>query len=56
MYTTHKITNTSANKISNRIVKEYRCMNCSKIIMNPEGDMYSKRFCSAKCFDTYMEK
>ncbi|MFH1390772.1 MAG: hypothetical protein ABIH20_00490 [Candidatus Diapherotrites archaeon] len=52
MYTTNKLTKISMN----RLTKKYRCMNCSTEIINPEGSMYNKRFCSTKCFDNYLEK
>ena len=34
--------------------RTYKCMNCKAIILNPEGDMFSKRFCSSKCMTDYL--
>ncbi len=32
--------------------KTWRCLNCGKEIENPT-DLYSRRFCSVKCKDSY---
>ncbi|MCR4368500.1 MAG: hypothetical protein NUV67_01185 [archaeon] len=32
----------------------YSCMNCKSKIENPEGDLYSRRFCSVKCKEQYL--
>jgi DNA-directed RNA polymerase subunit RPC12/RpoP len=34
---------------------EYTCMNCRKILENPEGP-FGKRFCSEECRREYMGK
>ncbi|MEK6958214.1 MAG: hypothetical protein AABW99_04535 [archaeon] len=33
---------------------EAKCMNCGKIIDNPEGGIYNRRFCSEKCTQEYL--
>jgi len=32
----------------------YKCMNCAEVIENPEGNMYTRRFCSERCKDNYL--
>lgn len=32
----------------------YHCMNCGNEIVNPQGDLYSRRFCSEKCKKQYI--
>ncbi len=36
------------------IGREYKCMNCRRIITEPKGDLYSRRFCSPKCMEEYI--
>jgi len=44
----------SRGRAYNAPKKEYRCMNCGKVIDNPTGGYDERRFCSPKCKDEYL--
>jgi len=36
--------------------KEYKCMNCGKVIKDPNATFDSKRFCDNECKQRYLGK
>lgn len=49
-------TKSSTARYSEHPRKQYRCMNCGKTITSPEGNMYTRRFCSVACKEEYIKE